>query len=83
MSSNLRLILKFAATGALLCGFAGMVIGMIAGMGTSVLLPGVGLVVAGSLFLGLVLGLAGALLGSLLGSFIALIIIVTRGRNYP
>jgi hypothetical protein len=37
-----------------------MLIGAIAGAGTNVLLPGLGLVIAGSLFLGVVCGLIGA-----------------------
>lgn len=80
---KLRLILKFAGAGALLCGFAGAVIGAIAGMGTSVLLPGVGLVVAGSLPGAIIFGLTGAFLGSLLGLCIAVVIILKRRGTYP
>jgi hypothetical protein len=83
MRSNLRLTLTSAATGALLCGFAGALIGVVAGSGTSILLPGLGIIISGSLALGIVFGLTGAFLGSMLGLFIAAIIIRTRRRNYP
>ncbi len=73
--SNLRLMLVSAASGALFCGF----LGAIAATGTSVLLPGLGLVVAGPL----VGGLIGLVLGSILGLFIATVIIITRRKNYP
>jgi hypothetical protein len=83
MMSNSRLILRFVALGALLCGFVGAVVGAIAGAGTSVLLPGVGLIIAGSLAGAIFIGLAGMVLGSILGLFIAAIIILTRDRTYP
>ncbi len=81
--SNLRLALTSAAAGGLLCGFAGAAIGAIVGSGTSILLPGLGLIVSGSLALGIVFGLAGVILGSALGLFAAAIIIFSRRRNYP
>ena len=83
MRSNLRLMLMSAATGALLCGFVGALIGAVAGSGTSILLPGLGLIISGSLALGIVGGLTGAVLGSTLGLLVAAIIILTRRRNYP
>jgi hypothetical protein len=83
MRTNSSLILRCVALGALFCGFVGMVIGALLGTGTNVLLPGLGLIVAGSLVLGLVIGLAGAALGSLLGLFVAVIIILTRRNTYP
>lgn len=83
MMSNLRLILVSVASGALLCGFVGALIGAIAATGTSVLLPGIGLIVAGPLVGGIVGGLAGVVLGSTLGLFIAVIIILTRRNTYP
>ncbi len=83
MRSNLRLLLMSAATGVLLCGFVGALIGVIVGSGTSILLPGLGLVISGLLALGIVCGLTGAVLGSTLGLLIAAIIILTRRRNYP
>jgi len=71
------------ASGALLCGFVGALIGAIAGSGTSILLPGLGLVISGSLALGIVFGLIGMVLGSMLGLLIAAIIILIRRRTYP
>ena len=83
MRSNLRLMLMSVASSALLCGFVGALIGAIAGSGTSVLLPGLGLVISGSLVLGIVYGLTGVVLGSVVGLLIAAIIIFTRRRSYP
>lgn len=82
MRSNTRLTLMSAGTCALLCGFVGALIGTVAGSGTSVLLPGLGLIISGSLLLGIVYGSIGAFLGSLLGLLTAAIII-SRRRNYP
>jgi hypothetical protein len=75
MMSNLRLLLVSAASGGLFCGF----VGAIAARGTSVLLPGLGLVIAGPLAAGLI----GVVLGSILGLFVAAIIILTRRKTYP
>ncbi|MDQ6788554.1 MAG: hypothetical protein M3033_17255 [Acidobacteriota bacterium] len=75
MMSNLRLMLVSATSG----GFVGAAIGAIAGIGTSVLLPGLGLIIAGPLAAGLI----GALLGSVIGLFVAAIIILTRRKTYP
>ena len=75
MMSNLRLLFVSAASGGLFCGL----VGAIAARGTSVLLPGLGLVIAGPLAAGLI----GLVLGSLVGLFTAAIIILTRRRNYP
>ncbi len=66
----------------LLCGFIGALIGAIAGSGTSILLPGLGIIISGPLALGIAVGLTGAVLGSMLGLLIAAIIILTR-RIYP
>ncbi len=82
MRSNLRLMLMSVSSGGLLCGFVGALIGAIAGSGTSILLPGLGIIISGSLALGIAVGLIGAVLGSMLGLFIAAIIILTR-RTYP
>ena len=60
-------VLLFSAVSG---GIVGMLIGAIAGAGTNVLLPGLGLVIAGSLFLGVVCGLIGAFLGFVIGSLI-------------
>lgn len=74
MMTNLRLILTTVVLCALICGF----IGAIAGIGTSILLPGLGLIVAGPLIFGLI----GVILGAILGLLIAAIIIIVRRRNY-
>ena len=73
--SNLRLLLVSMALGGLFFG----IVGAVAATGTSVLLPGLGLVVAGPL----VGGLMGLIFGSILGLFAAAIIILTRSENYP
>ena len=83
MMSNLRLLLVSAASGALLCGFVGALVGAIAGRGTNILLPGLGLIISGPLALGLAIGLTGAVLGFILGLFLAAIIILTRRKTYP
>lgn len=75
MMSNLRLLLVSAVSGGLLCGF----VGAVAARGTSVLLPGLGLVIAGPL----AAGLAGLVLGSIVGFLAAAIIILMRGKTYP
>jgi hypothetical protein len=72
-----------ATTGALLCGFVGALIGAIAGRGTSVLLPGLGLIISGPLAAGLVTGFIGLVLGSLLGLFVAAVIILARRKTFP
>ncbi len=72
-----------ATTGALLCGFVGALIGAIAGRGTSVLLPGLGLIISGPLAAGLVAGFIGLVLGSLLGLFVAAVIILARRKTFP
>ncbi len=75
MMSNLRLILVSAASGGLFFG----IVGAVAARSTSVLLPGLGLVVAGPL----VGGFVGFVFGSILGLLAAAIIILTRPKNYP
>ena len=81
--SNSRLVLVLGVSGALLGGFVGTITGMIAGMGTSVLIPGWGLVISGSLFLGIVCGLIGIFSGFLLGLLAAAIMISSQGKNLP
>jgi hypothetical protein len=83
MMSNLRLMLVSAVSGALVCGFVGALVGVIAGRGTSVLLPGVGLIISGPIAAGFVIGLIGMVLGATLGLFIAAVIIYTRNKTYP
>lgn len=73
--SNSRLLLVSATLGGLFFGF----FGAIAAAGTSVLLPGLGLVVAGPL----VGGFIGAVFGAMLGLIAAAIIILVRRKPYP
>lgn len=73
--SNSRLLLVSAAFGGLFFGF----LGAIAAAGTSVLLPGLGLIVAGPL----VGGFIGAVFGAMLGLIAAAIIILVRRKPYP
>lgn len=81
--SNLRLVLTSTASGAAVCGFVGALVGAIAGRGTSVLLPGIGLIISGPLAAAFVIGLIGVVLGSMVGLFIAAVIIFTRDKTYP
>ncbi|MDQ3132579.1 MAG: hypothetical protein M3Q99_17670 [Acidobacteriota bacterium] len=81
--SNSRFLLTSAAAGGVLCGFVGVVIGAITGAGTSILLPGLGLVVSGSLALAVAFGFLGVFLGSMLGLVVAAIIIFNRRKNFP
>ena len=81
--SNRRLILASGVSVALLGGCIGTIIGMLAGMGTSVLIPGWGLVVSGSLVLGIVCGLIGTVSGFLIGVLAGALIIFRRGKNLP
>ena len=83
MKSNLRLKLMSATLGAVICGFVGALIGAIAAKGTSVLLPGLGLIIAGPLVAGFVTGLLGVIVGAVLGLFVASNIIRTRNKTYP
>ena len=83
MMSNLRLLLVSAASGGLFCGFVGAVIGAVARRGTSVLLPGLGLVISGPLAAGFVCGLTGVIFGSMIGLLAAAAIILTRRNPYP
>ncbi len=69
-------VLLFSAASG---GIVGILIGAIAGAGTSVLLPGLGLIIAGSLILGVIGGLIGALLGLLFGALI--IAVKTSGQS--
>lgn len=73
--SNLRLMLLSTASGGLFFGF----IGAVAATGTSVLLPGLGLIVAGPI----VGGIFGLVFGSTLGLIIAALIILIRNKTYP
>ncbi len=76
--SKPRLILLSAAAGALICGIIVALPLGISATGTSVMLPGLGIVVAGPLAgaaLGLLLGGAA---GLILGSLVGVVLIVVR-----
>lgn len=75
-------VIQTAVKAALIGGFVGVVIRAILGSGTSVLLPGFGLVVAGSLAGAIFLGLIGILLGFLFG-LLAAAINISRRTNLP
>jgi uncharacterized protein (TIGR02271 family) len=62
--------LEGAATGSAIGGTVGAILGAIAAIGTSVLLPGLGLIVAGPLAAALVGAGAGGLTGGLIGALI-------------
>lgn len=65
--SKLSAVLRVALEGAALCGVIGAMLAGIAARGTSVALPGLGLIVAGPLVAGVVGGLAGAIIGFVVG----------------
>jgi hypothetical protein len=73
--SNLRLIFKAMALGGLFFGFLGAVVAT----GTSILLPGLGLVVAGPI----AGGIMGFVFGCMVGLFTGAIIILTHPKQYP
>lgn len=73
-------VLLFSAASG---GIVGILIGAIAGAGTNVLLPGLGLIIAGSLILGAIGGLIGALLGLLFGALIIAVKTSGRSDNLP
>ena len=81
MKSDSHSTLSLILTGGLLGGFIGVLIGIIAGAGTSILLPGLGLIISGSLVLGVGCGLLGMLFGSLVG-LLAAKMILSRRNNF-
>lgn len=74
--------LEGAGTGSAIGGTLGAIIGGIAAIGTSVLLPGVGLIVAGPLAAALAGAGAGGLTGGLVGALIGSGIPEDRARLY-
>jgi len=79
--SNALLRFLSATSGALICGFIGALTGAIAARGTSVLLPGLGLIIAGPLVAGFVAGLLGMILGAVIGLLVAAKVIRNRRLN--
>ena len=71
-----------AGTGAAIGGTLGAIIAGIAAIGTSVLLPGLGLIVAGPLAAALVGAGAGGLTGGLIGALVGSGIPEDRAREY-
>ena len=79
--SKLRLILISAAMGALVCSIIVALLMGISAIGTSVALPGLGIIVAGPLAAAALGGLIGAASGFMLGLLVGIVIIVIRRRN--
>jgi len=76
--SKPRLILLSAAVGALICGtIVALPLG-ISAIGTSVALPGIGVIVAGPLAAASLGGLLGGVAGFILGLVVGVIIILVR-----
>ncbi len=76
--SKPRLILLSAAVGALTCGIIVALPMGIRAVGTSVALPGLGVVVAGPLAAASMGGLLGGVVGSILGLVVGVVIISIR-----
>jgi uncharacterized protein YjbJ (UPF0337 family) len=74
--------LEGAGTGSAIGGTVGAVIGAIAAIGTSVVLPGLGLIVAGPLVAALAGAGAGGLTGGLIGALVGSGIPEERAREY-
>ena len=74
--------LEGAGTGSAIGGTAGAIIGALAAIGTSVALPGLGLLVAGPLVAGLAGAGAGGLTGGLVGALIGSGIPEDRAKEY-
>lgn len=74
--------LEGAGTGSAIGGTAGAIIGAIAAIGTSVAIPGLGLVVAGPLAAGLAGAGAGGLTGGIVGALIGSGIPEDRAKHY-
>jgi len=71
-----------AGTGSAIGGVVGAAIGIIAAIGTSVIIPGLGLIVAGPLAAGLVGAGAGGAAGGLIGALVGSGIPEERARLY-
>ncbi len=71
-----------AGTGSAIGGVVGAAIGIIAAIGTSVIIPGLGLIVAGPLAAGLVGAGAGGAAGGLIGALVGSGISEERARLY-
>lgn len=76
--SKPRLIMLSAAVGALICGLIVALVMSISAVGTNVLLPGLGLVVAGPLAAAALGALLGGVAGFTLGLVVGVVIILVR-----
>lgn len=76
--SKPQLILISAALGALVCGIILALLMGIRAIGTSMALPGLGVIVAGPLAAAIVGALLGAVIGFVLGLLAGVIIILAR-----
>lgn len=74
--------LETAGKGSAIGGTAGAIIGAIAAIGTSVLIPGLGLIVAGPLAAGLAGAGAGSLAGGIVGALVGSGIPEDRAKEY-
>lgn len=79
--SNPRLLLLSAALSALICAIIAALLMGVSAVGTSVALPGAGIIVAGPLVAALLGALMGGAVGFMLGLLAGLVIIVTRRRT--
>lgn len=74
--------MESAGTGSAIGGVVGAVAGVIAAIGTSVLIPGLGLIIAGPLAAGLAGAGAGGITGGLIGALVGSGIPEERARLY-
>jgi len=74
--------LEGAGTGSAIGGTIGAIVGVIAAIGTSVLIPGLGIVVAGPIAAGLAGAGAGGIAGSAIGALIGAGIPEERAKHY-
>jgi hypothetical protein len=71
-----------AGTGSLIGGTLGAIVGVLAAIGTSVLIPGLGLVIAGPIAAGLAGAGAGGITGGIIGALVGVGIPEERAKMY-
>jgi hypothetical protein len=76
--SQSRLLLLWAAVGALICGIIVALLMGISFIGTGVVIPSLGIYVAGPFGAAVLGGLIGGLIGSVLGLIVGVVIILVR-----
>lgn len=74
--------MEFAGTGSAIGGVVGAAVGIIAAIGTSLLIPGLGLVIAGPIAAGLAGAGAGGVTGGLIGALVGSGLPEERARLY-